>query len=93
MNDLNFAIGFIVGALFTTVLMFIIKKIFFNFPQFTENNFENQSIKPKKIKQLIKDINQQQPPKEIILESLINFEPKSKEQKRLASDQENQEND
>ncbi|MGL9687433.1 MAG: hypothetical protein ACQBVK_01375 [Candidatus Phytoplasma sp. TWB_XP] len=48
MNDLNFTIGFIVGALFTTALMFIIKKIFFNLLEISENNkISNQSPKLK----------------------------------------------
>ncbi|GLH61495.1 MULTISPECIES: hypothetical protein [16SrI (Aster yellows group)] len=51
MNDLNFAIGFIVGALFTTALMFIIKKIFFNFlplPEINKKNETQKESKPKK---------------------------------------------
>ncbi|WP_212775641.1 hypothetical protein, partial [Hydrangea phyllody phytoplasma] len=51
MNDLNFAIGFIVGALFTTALMFIIKKIFFNFvplPEINQKNETQKESKPKK---------------------------------------------
>ncbi|AGL89991.1 Hypothetical Protein SLY_0722 [Strawberry lethal yellows phytoplasma (CPA) str. NZSb11] len=45
MNDLNFAIGFIVGALFTTALMFIIKKIFFNFLPLPEINNKSETQK------------------------------------------------
>ncbi|CAM11527.1 Conserved hypothetical protein [Candidatus Phytoplasma australiense] len=51
MNDLNFAIGFIVGALFTTALMFIIKKIFFNFlplPEINKKHETQKESKPKK---------------------------------------------
>ncbi|CAM11569.1 Conserved hypothetical protein [Candidatus Phytoplasma australiense] len=51
MNDLNFAIGFIVGALFTTALMFIIKKIFFNFlplPEINKKDETQKETKPKK---------------------------------------------
>ncbi|GLH60963.1 hypothetical protein HGD80_01110 [Paulownia witches'-broom phytoplasma] len=51
MNDLNFSIGFIVGALFTTSLMFIIKKIFFNFvplPEINQKNETQKESKPKK---------------------------------------------
>ncbi|WP_227806988.1 hypothetical protein [Mulberry dwarf phytoplasma] len=49
MNELNFAIGFIVGALFTTALMFIIKKIFFNFvPEINQKNETQKESKPKK---------------------------------------------
>ncbi|MGL9687365.1 MAG: hypothetical protein ACQBVK_00990 [Candidatus Phytoplasma sp. TWB_XP] len=51
MNDLLFAIGFIVGALFTTALMFIIKKIFFNFlplPEINKKNETQKESKPKK---------------------------------------------
>ncbi|CAM11770.1 Conserved hypothetical protein [Candidatus Phytoplasma australiense] len=51
MNDLNFAIGFIVGALFTTALMFIIKKIFFNFlplPEINKKDETQKESKPKK---------------------------------------------
>ncbi|MBP5835897.1 hypothetical protein [Candidatus Phytoplasma meliae] len=36
MNELNFAIGFIVGSLFTTALLFIVKKIFFNINYYTQ---------------------------------------------------------
>ncbi|MGL9687693.1 MAG: hypothetical protein ACQBVK_02810 [Candidatus Phytoplasma sp. TWB_XP] len=50
MNDLNFAIGFIVGALFTTALMFIIKKIFFNFLLFPEIDKTNEPKKENKTK-------------------------------------------
>ncbi|AGL90850.1 Hypothetical Protein SLY_0935 [Strawberry lethal yellows phytoplasma (CPA) str. NZSb11] len=50
MNDLNFAIGFIVGALFTTSLMFIIKKIFFNFLPLPEINKKNEPKKDNKTK-------------------------------------------
>ncbi|AGL90129.1 hypothetical protein [Candidatus Phytoplasma australiense] len=51
MNDLNFAIGFIVGVLFTTALMFIIKKIFFNFlplPEINKKDETQKESKPKK---------------------------------------------
>ncbi|CAM11382.1 Conserved hypothetical protein [Candidatus Phytoplasma australiense] len=48
MNDLNFAIGFIVGALFTTALMFIIKKIFFNFVPLPEINNKSETQKENK---------------------------------------------
>ncbi|WP_041784275.1 hypothetical protein [Candidatus Phytoplasma australiense] len=50
MNDLNFAIGFIVGALFTTALMFIIKKIFFNFLPLPEIDKTNEPKKDNKTK-------------------------------------------
>ncbi|MGL9687697.1 MAG: hypothetical protein ACQBVK_02830 [Candidatus Phytoplasma sp. TWB_XP] len=49
MNDLNFAIGFIVGALFTTALMFIIKKIFFNFLPLPEINNKAEKQKENKL--------------------------------------------
>ncbi|WP_264081074.1 hypothetical protein [Paulownia witches'-broom phytoplasma] len=52
MNDLNFSIGFIVGALFTTSLMFIIKKIFFNFLPSPENDELNEPKKENKTKSL-----------------------------------------
>ncbi|QYC30728.1 hypothetical protein HGD80_00920 [Paulownia witches'-broom phytoplasma] len=52
MNDLNFSIGFIVGALFTTSLMFIIKKIFFNSISSPEINKKNESKKENKTKSL-----------------------------------------
>ncbi|MGL9688095.1 MAG: hypothetical protein ACQBVK_05100 [Candidatus Phytoplasma sp. TWB_XP] len=70
MNDLLFAIGFIVGALFTTALMFIIKKIFFNFPQFSENNKINQ----KNTNESKKDINKQEYSQNIAIKSLTNPE-------------------
>ncbi|MGL9687653.1 MAG: hypothetical protein ACQBVK_02590 [Candidatus Phytoplasma sp. TWB_XP] len=50
MNDLNFSIGFIVGALFTTTLMFIIKKIFFNLISSTANDERNDPKKENKTK-------------------------------------------
>ncbi|QYC31186.1 hypothetical protein HGD80_01840 [Paulownia witches'-broom phytoplasma] len=52
MNDLNFSIGFIVGALFTTSLMFIIKKIFFNSISSPEINKKNEPKKENKTKSL-----------------------------------------
>ncbi|MBS2126589.1 hypothetical protein J8J04_02735 ['Fragaria x ananassa' phyllody phytoplasma] len=36
MNELSFAIGFIIGSLFTTALLFIVKKIFFNINYYTQ---------------------------------------------------------
>ena len=50
MNELNFSIGFIIGSLFTTALMFIIKKIFFNFSQSLQFP-DTQEIK-KRLKEL-----------------------------------------
>ncbi|AGL90735.1 hypothetical protein [Candidatus Phytoplasma australiense] len=60
MNDLNFAIGFIVGALFTTALMFIIKKIFFNFlplPEINKKDETQKESKPKKTFSIIPNPN------------------------------------
>ncbi|QTX02599.1 hypothetical protein LFWB_7140 [Candidatus Phytoplasma luffae] len=60
MNELNFAIGFIVGALFATALMFIIKKIFFNFfplPEINKTDETKKDNKPNKSSSIIPNPN------------------------------------
>nr|CAJ17789.1 hypothetical protein [Candidatus Phytoplasma solani] len=44
MNDLNFTIGFLIGCLFTTALMFLFKKLFFSLFQHSQPQ-ETKEIK------------------------------------------------
>ncbi|WP_373375542.1 hypothetical protein [Candidatus Phytoplasma solani] len=55
MNDLNFTIGFLIGCLFTTALMFLFKKLFFSLFQHSQPQ-ETKEIK-KRLQEL-ESINQ-----------------------------------